>query len=128
MDKVRSPNLEIKVGLASGREQPRMTEEQTTVTAHPHRLTWGVHSRARVLVGSGSLSSRVTTSGLNVQTWFVKLSTTDVKLGHRPKSEIRHSTAIYVSALLLKRFPDSQKSHSQRTHLLQMLKYETRCA
>lgn len=85
-----------------------------------------VHSRALVLVGSGSLSLRVTTSGLNVQTWFVKLSTTDVKLGHRPKSEIRHSTAIYVSALLLKRFSDSQKSQSQRTHLLQMLKYETR--
>lgn len=39
MDKVRSPNLEIKVGLASSRERPWMTEEQMTVTAHPHWLT-----------------------------------------------------------------------------------------
>lgn len=93
---------------------------------HIHIGSRRVHSRALLLVGSGSLSLRVTTSGLNVQTWFVKLSMTDVKLGHRPKSEIRHSSAIYVSALLLKCFPDSQKSPSQRTHLLQMLKYETR--
>lgn len=82
-----------------------------------------------MLAGSGSLSVQLMTFGLNGQTWFVKLSTADVKLGHRPsasKSEIWHSSAVYTIALLLKCFPDSHKSLSQCTHLLQMLKHETR--